>query len=190
MILPSILTYQVVREYKKVVQEAVFWLLAVTGTVSAVAVIQLRDIFRAALMLVVTFLSVAGLFVLLHAEFLAVVQVLIYAGAISVLIIFAVLLTRDVQEGNPSNRLRFPVFVGAGSILGFLIFVVLNTEWSLLEKNVSADSLSRINEIFATTPEWLANLLLQEWVLPFEVISLLLLSAILGAIVLVKERHS
>jgi len=171
------------------VQEAIFWLLAATSVVAALAVIRLRDIFRAALMLVVVFLAVAGLFVLLSAEFLAVVQVLIYAGAVSILIIFAVFLTREVETGNPSNRLRLPALMGAGLILATLVFVALRTNWHLLEDSLSPESLDKVKEVFATTPEWLADLLLQEWVLPFEVASVLLLAAILGALVLVRERQ-
>ena len=171
------------------VQEAFFWLLAITSVVGAMGVIRLQDIFRAALMLVVTFLSVAGLFVLLNAEFLAVVQVLIYAGAISVLIIFAVLLTREVETGNLSNRLRAPAFLGAGLVFAILAFVVIQTDWPLLEHTLSPESLARVEEVFATTPQWLASLLLREWALPFEVASVLLLAAILGALVLVRERQ-
>ena len=171
------------------VQDAFFWLMAVVSVVAAVAVIQVQDILRAALMLVVTFLTVAGLFVLLNAEFLAVVQVLIYAGAISVLIIFAVLLTRDVGQGNPSNRLRLPAILGVGLLLVILVFVVVRTDWSLLEHTLTQESLTKVEEVFATTPQWLASLLLKEWVLPFEVASVLLLAAVLGAIVLVRERQ-
>ncbi|MFH1141729.1 MAG: NADH-quinone oxidoreductase subunit J [Chloroflexota bacterium] len=177
------------RRIAVMVQEAFFWLLAAVSVVSALAVIRLHDLFRAALMLVVTFFTVAGLLVLLNAEFLAVVQVLIYAGAISVLVIFAVLLTRDVEKGNAPNRLRPPALLGSGLLGAFLVFVALRKEWPLLEDVLSAESLARVEEVFATTPQWLAGLLLREWVLPFEVASVLLLAAILGAIVLVRERH-
>ena len=171
------------------VQDLSFWLLATLSVASALAVIRLQDLFRAALMLVVTFFAVAGLLVLLNAEFLAVVQVLIYAGAISVLIIFAVLLTRDVEKGNAPNKLRLPALLASGLIGAFLVFVALHKEWPLLKDTLSAESLARVEEVFATTPQWLASLLLREWVLPFEVASVLLLAAILGAIVLVRERH-
>ena len=67
-----------------------FWVIAVSVIISAVAVVHMRDVFRAALFLVVVFLGTAGLFVLLRAEFLAVVQVIVYVGAISVLILFAI----------------------------------------------------------------------------------------------------
>ena len=85
---------------------------------SALGVVLIRDLFRAALLLVAVFVAVGGYFVLLSAEFLAVVQVLIYAGAISVLIIFAVMLTRDVQRGNPPNRLQIPAACARGAVAG------------------------------------------------------------------------
>ncbi len=171
------------------VQDFIFWVLATVSIASAIAVIQFRDIFRAALMLVVTFAAVAGLFVLLNAEFLAVVQVLIYAGAIAVLVIFAVLLTQDVEVGNTSNRLGVPALIGAGLIFAVLVFVVISTEWSLVENILSGESMAKVEHVLATTPQWLAGLLLREWVLPFEVASVLLLAAILGALVIVREHQ-
>lgn len=170
-------------------QEIVFWTLAVASVVSAIAVIQVQDIFRAALFLVVTFLTIAGLFVMLNAEFLAAVQVLVYAGAISVLIIFAIMVTRDVHRGNPSNRLRVPALVVASLVLVAIVFVVSNTSWPLLsDATLSAATLDRVREVFADTPGWMAVVLLKDWVLPFEVVSVLLLAALLGALALLRER--
>ena len=76
-----------------IVQDFLFGILSVVTVVSSILVIRFQNLFRAALMLVVSFGAVAGLFVLLNAEFLAVVQILVYVGAIAVLIIFGVLLT-------------------------------------------------------------------------------------------------
>ena len=90
------------------ITELVFWTIALSTVVSAVAVVQIRDLFRASLFLVVTLLGVAGLFILLRAEFLAGVQLMIYVGAISVLIIFAILMTRDLEEGSTSHSFRIP----------------------------------------------------------------------------------
>ena len=87
-----------------------FWILAVVGVMAALAVVLLRDVFRAALSLVLCFLTVAGIYITLSADFLAAVQILIYVGAISVLIILAIMLTREVQHGSPGNRLQIPGF--------------------------------------------------------------------------------
>ena len=83
--------------------EIAFWVLAVVGVVAALAVVLLRDVFRVALSLILCFLVVAGIYVTLSADFLAAVQVLIYVGAISVLIILAIMVTREVQQGSLSN---------------------------------------------------------------------------------------
>ena len=169
-------------------QDGVFWMLAAASIVSAVGVVLIQDLFKAALSLVVTFLAVAGIFVMLGAEFLAVVQVLIYAGAISVLIIFAVLLTRDVEHGNPSNKLQVPALIASGLTLAAVTFVVLKTNWVLMEDVLPAATMAKVEEVLATSPQWIAGLLLREWVLPFEVASVLLLAALMGALALVRDR--
>lgn len=173
-----------------IIDDVFFWVLAATAVVSALAMIHTQNIFRAAIMLVVTFVAVAGLFVLLSAEFLAVVQVLIYAGAISILLIFAVLLTREGEEGNPANRLRIPAALGAALMLVVLVTVIAATDWLLLDGTLETGAMARVDEVFASTPIWLASLLLKEWVLPFEIASVLLLAAAVGALVIVRERQS
>lgn len=170
-------------------QDGIFWLLTVLAIAAAVGVLVLQDIFRAALSLVVSFLAIAGIFVMLSSDFLAVVQVLIYAGAISVLIIFAVLLTRDVGQGSLSNKyFQLPAAVASVLLFSAICFVVLKTDWILLEDVVSAGTMARVEEVLTSTPQWVAGLLLREWVLPFEVASVLLLAAVLGALALVRER--
>ena len=113
-------------------QDIVFWFLGAVSISAALGVVLTRDLFRAALMLIVVFVAVAGFFVMLSAEFLAVVQVLIYAGAISILIIFAVMLTRDVQRGNLPNRLQVPAALFAALVLATVAFVSVDTDWNLI----------------------------------------------------------
>ena len=156
-----------------------FWVLAVVGIVAALTVVLLRNVFRAALSLVLCFLTVAGLYATLSADFLAAVQVLIYIGGISVLIILAIMLTREVQQGSPSNKLRIPAFLVAATFLGVMIYTMVATPWQIsatppLEPTTSA----------------LAGKLLGEggFILPVEIAACLLLAAILGAIVLVREK--
>ena len=115
--------------------DVAFWVIALSAIGSSIAVVQTRDLFRAALFLAAAFLSIAGLFVMLRAEFLAVVQVLIYVGAISVLIVFAVLTTRDVEHGNPSNMLRIPAAILAILFLVVASLTMLNTDWNLLSES-------------------------------------------------------
>jgi NADH-quinone oxidoreductase subunit J len=121
-----------------VFQDVIFWVLAVGSVAAALGVVLLKDIFRAALLLVVVFLAVAGFFVMMNAEFLAVVQVLIYAGAIAILIIFAITLTREVQQGNLPNRLQPAAVLFPVLLLAALVFVAVDTNWNLLEDQPQA----------------------------------------------------
>ena len=156
-----------------------FWILAVVGVMAALAVVLLGNVFRAALSLVLCFLTVAGIYITLSADFLAAVQVLIYVGAISVLIILAIMLTREVQRGSPSNRFRIPAFLVAALFLGGVAFALLNTSWQV----------SDVSPLEPTTPA-IAGLLFGEggFILPVEIGAILLLAAIIGAIVLVREK--
>jgi NADH-quinone oxidoreductase subunit J len=159
--------------------EIAFWVLAVIGIAAALAVVLLRDIFRAALSLVLCFLVVAGIYVTLSADFLAVVQVLVYIGAISVLIILAIMLTRGVQQGSPSNRLKFPALVVAILFLGIVGFATLNTLWQVsaetpVEPTTAAIAISLFGE--------------GGFILAVEIAAVLLLTAVLGAIVLAREK--
>ena len=156
-----------------------FWILAVVCIAAALAVVLLRDIFRAALSLVLCFLTVAGIFITLSADFLAAVQVLIYIGAISILIILAIMLTREVQRGSPSSKLRIPAFIVAILFLGAICFAALNTQWQV----------ATVSPLEPTTAA-LAGKLFGEggFVLAVEIAAILLLAAIVGAIVLVREK--
>ena len=169
-----------------------FWVIAVSSIVSAIAVIQLKSLFRSALFLIVSFVGTAGMFVLLRAEFLAVVQVLIYVGAITVLIIFAILMTRDLEEGNPSNSFGIPLAILTALFGAIAIFVAVSTDWNLIssEANAStlgADSMLELSQVFSNTVPWISKLLIRDFVLAFETASVLLLAAIIGALVLIRE---
>ena len=159
--------------------EIAFWALAVVGIGAALSVVLLRDIFRAALCLVLCFLTVAGIYITLSADFLAAVQVLVYVGAIAILIILAIMLTRDVQRGSPSNKLRIPALVVAVVFLGVVVFAMVNTSWQVSSAPPQEPTTSA-----------LAFRLFGEggFLLPLEIAAVLLLAAILGAIVLVREK--
>ena len=110
-----------------------FWIMAVTIVGAALAVVLVRDIFRAALFLVLCLFTVAGIFVLLGADFLAAAQVLIYVGAISILIILAIMLTRDVQQASRASRVRIPAVIVSLLLGGVMVFVLLNSSWQIAE---------------------------------------------------------
>lgn len=188
-------------------QDVVFWILAVMAIVGALGVVLLPNLFRAALLLIVVFVAVAGMFILLSAEFLAVVQILIYVGAIAILIIFAVMLTRDVQRGNLPNRMHIPAAVFAALLLAALVAVAVDTEWNFLpDDQQERVELVQVSAVTTLTGEaldeagvsqaeqkemqesGLADLLISDYVLPFEAVSVLLLAALIGALVLVRPN--
>ena len=155
-----------------------FYAVAAVTILAALGVVVLGNIFRAALCLVLTFLGVAGVYVLLSADFVAVVQVLIYAGAIATLIIFAIMLTRapSSPRSNPSNR-QSAIALFATLVL----FVVLVVSFGMAGNVVTAPAPP------ASSIEVVAQRLFTTYALPFELASVLLLSAMVGAIVLARE---
>ncbi|MFC2000969.1 NADH-quinone oxidoreductase subunit J [Chloroflexota bacterium] len=156
-----------------------FWILAIVGIAAALGVVLLRNVFRAALALVLCFITIAGIYITLSADFLAAVQILVYVGAISVLIILAIMMTRDVQQGSPANKLRIPAFLVAIVFLIVMIFTVINTPWQIASKA----------PVEPTTAALAVRLFGENgFILPLEIAAVLLLSAIIGAIVLAREK--
>ena len=154
-----------------------FWVLSISAVASALAVVLVRNLFRSAIFLVMSFFAIAGLYVTLQADFVAAIQVLIYAGAISILLIFAVLFTRDVEHGSGFNKITFVSFLLAALIFTSLVVAALNTDWAISNQSPPA-----------TTTAGLADALFNRYVLPFEIAGALLLAAVIGAIALVRER--
>ena len=159
--------------------DIVFWVLAAVTVGAALAVVLLRDVFRAALCLVLLFFTVAGVYVTLHADFLAVVQVLVYVGAISILIIVGIMLTREVWRGNPSGKLRIPAIVVGLLLLGTLVFSATTTKWQTSDIPPQQPTTAAIGvSLFGEG----------GFILPVEIAAILLLAAVLGAIVLIREK--
>jgi NADH-quinone oxidoreductase subunit J len=115
------------------VTDAAFWIISAVAIAASIMVVTLRDIFRAALFLALSFMAVAGLFVLLRAEFLAVVQVLVYVGAISILIVFAIVLVRDIPGGGKDNHLKVVAAMVAALLGALAIFVAFNSDFTDLD---------------------------------------------------------
>ncbi|MBI2848836.1 MAG: NADH-quinone oxidoreductase subunit J [Chloroflexi bacterium] len=156
---------------------SVFVLLGVMTLGSALAVVSLRNVVHAALFLIVSFCGIAGLFVLLNADFLAAVQILIYAGAIAILMIFAIMLTQNAPKGSPANERRIPAFIIAVLMMGTIGLSLYQTLWPF-------SSESPLQQTTAVIGAALFN----KFVLPFEVASVLLLAAMIGAIILSREE--
>ena len=158
-----------------------FWILAIVAIVAALGVVLLRNVFRAALSLILCFTTIAGLYITLSADFLAAIQILVYVGAISVLIIVAIMLTREYQRGSPFNRMVIPGFIVAAVLLGVLIYTLTATPW-----NIAATSPAT-----PTTPLLAEKLFgANGYILAVEIGAVLILSAIIGAIVLAREERS
>lgn len=127
-----------------------------------------------------TFLSLAGLYVLLSAEFLAFVQILIYTGAISILMIFGIMMTRHQGDGQaPRNKAHsILAFIGAAGLFGIVFWVIQRTEFTGPGLEPMEDNTMEIGKQLFT-----------QQVIPFELISLLLTVAFIGAIVIAKREE-
>jgi len=154
-----------------------FWILAAITVGAAIGVASVRNLIHSVGLLIVTFAGLAGLYITLSADFIAVVQVLIYIGAIVILIIFAIVLTPRAGRLNQEGLMLLPALVLAALVAGTMIFVALDTNWAISDR-----------EGFEDTATAIGDLLLDKYALPFEIASVLLLSAILGAILLVRPE--
>jgi len=160
-------------------QVIAFWIFAVAIVGAALGVVLLENVFRAAILLITCFLGVAGIFILLSADFLAAMQILIYVGAIAILVILAIMLTRELSIGSPSNKFKILALIIAGLFGLGIILTVINTKW-LINTTTPAP----------TTTSGLAVKLFSKdgFILPVEIIPTVLLATILGAIVLIKDK--
>jgi len=153
-----------------------FWMLAVMTVGAAVMVVAVRNLIYAVLFLILSFIGVAGLYLTLSADFVAIAQILIYAGAVSVLILFAVLLTPRAARDNAETFLQVPGLVLAALVGVTIGAIALVTDWNEAARGAFPETAGAIGEA-----------LLDKYVLPFEIASVILLVAMIGAIVLVRE---
>jgi NADH-quinone oxidoreductase subunit J len=162
-------------------QQVLFIVFGVITLGAALMVVTRRNVFHAALFMILSFFGVAGLYVLLEAPFLAGVQLFIYIGGISILIIFAIMLTRDMM--NPNIVGRNSQWVAAAvvtvALCAVLVWTVMNYEWAAPSGTVPEDTITKLGKALVDQ-EGLA--------LPFEVASVLLLVALIGAVTIARER--
>ena len=154
-----------------------FWILAAITVGAALGVAAVRNLIHSVVLLIVTFAGLAGLYITLSAVFIAVVQVLIYIGAIAILIIFAIVLTPRAGRLNQESFMLLPALALAAVVAGTMIFVALDTNWAISDRPG-----------FEGTATAIGDLLLDRYALPFEIASVLLLTAIIGAILLVRPE--
>jgi len=159
----------------------VFYLLATVAVVGAGGVAFSKNIIYSALSLMASFLGVAGLYVLLNADFVAGVQVLIYVGGVLVLTLFAVMLTARIQEIEVSNRTvgRLPALIVVTGTFVVLNAVYRTASWYAEPLEQSGSSTAAVG-----------NALLTTYILPFELASIVLLSVLVGAVVLSRKELS
>jgi len=157
----------------------IFWILAFVIIVSALLVVTLKNIFHSALFLILCLFSIAGIYIMLHAEFLAAAQVLIYVGAVSILIIFAIMLTSNlaserIVQTNKNALVAF--FVCLMFLVTTIVLINKTGVWNYTGGVLPDDNIMTIGKLLMT-----------QFMLPFEVVSVLMLAAMIGAIVLARE---
>ncbi len=162
------------------VPDVAFGIIAAAMVLATIGVVTVRNVVHAALYLVIVLAGVAAQYILLTAEFVAWVQVLIYIGAIIVLFLFGIMLTRAPMSNDPNldnpPGVRLPALVVAIFLLGVLA--------SLLG---DAFGRTELEGITPTTTATVGDAIFQNYVIPFEVVSMLLLAALIGAVVIAKR---
>jgi len=160
-------------------QEYAFSVLAVIGSLSSIGVVTASNVVHAALYLVVSLLSVGGVYLVLGAEFIAWVQILIYVGAIVILFLFGLMLTKaPIGRDALDNQQRW---------LGALVAVMVFAGLVFLIQEAFPVQDAEAFETFQGTTELVGESIFRTYVLPFEAVSFLLLAALIGAIVLARK---
>ncbi len=164
-------------------EQVLFWICGVVSIVFAVMMILKRNPVHSALCLIVVFLCLAVSYLLLGAEFLAAVQVIVYAGAIMVLFLFVIMLLNLDDEVHSPGKPRMALIAGSSIGSGLiLLFLLTGGVFKALSGTRGAE------KVVAGNTQAVAELLFTKYLLPFEVTSILLLAAIIGAIVLAGKK--
>jgi NADH:ubiquinone oxidoreductase subunit 6 (subunit J) len=162
--------------------QIIFIVFAAVTLLSGLFCVSTRNMFHAALYLVISLFGVAAMFAMLEASFLAAAQLIVYVGAVAILIIFAVMLTRGGAGSQPARR-QFNTQAGLAAVVTVvMLFILLRVvpffNYSVQTGAVPVDILTQ-----------LGHALVGDFVLPFEVASVLLLAALVGAIYIARERR-
>src|SRR5687768_10960271 len=163
------------------ITEILFWVLSILALFSAVMVITSKNPVYSVLWLIITFFSISGHYILLNAQFLAVVNVIVYAGAIMVLFLFVIMLMNLNKDTEPQKNkwLKLAGAVAGGCLLLVLIAALRNTEAGTAQ--MTGGNIGLIQN--------LGRVLFNEYVVPFEISSILFLSAMVGAVVIGKKER-
>lgn len=165
--------------WNNLVPLSIFYLVACLIIIFSILTVTLKNIFHSALSLIVILFGVAAIFVYLEAEFLAIVQILIYVGAITTLIIFAIMLTTRISDKSlkQSNEQKLISFLIAFSMAIFLIFIFIQINGQVETTSFRSPPLGDIGKELLTI-----------YALPFELISVILLAALIGAVVIGRKE--
>jgi len=158
--------------------------LALTAIIASLLVITRKNPIHSALFLVLTFLSVAMLYILLYSQFIAIIQVVVYAGAIAMLIVFVIMLLDLEQEIRSGLRLFYSKVIGGALMVLFLFGVI----YSVVAKPPTGMMGSYAPDQAGANVKAVGELLLTRYLFPLEIVSVLLVAAIVGAVILSKKR--
>jgi NADH:ubiquinone oxidoreductase subunit 6 (subunit J) len=159
-------------------EDALFWILAAVMLGASILVVTMRDIIRCGLAMMVAFGALAGIYVVLGAPLIAAAQVIVYIGAISVLILFAIMLT---QTKSAPSRLVFQTQAVPAAISSIVIAVVIALA-------IGATDWGEVPERIRVATDAMSQVLFNDFVLPFEIVSVLLLAAVIGGVFLAKRE--
>jgi NADH:ubiquinone oxidoreductase subunit 6 (subunit J) len=162
-------------------QPVVFIILSAIAIAGALGVVLNRRLFRSALFLALSFIGVAGLYILLEVELLAMIQLLVYVGAIAILIIFAIMLSRQAMATDDKvlNEQWALGGVVAVALFAVLAYILLKVKWPVVEAAAPAEGIRRLGEALISS---------NGFILPFEVASVVLLVALVGAVIIAREK--
>jgi NADH-quinone oxidoreductase subunit J len=154
------------------IYDIIFYIFAAITILSALFVVTTRNIVHSAFYLLFTFFGVAGIYVLLGADFIAIAQIMVYVGGILILILFGVMLTNKITsvEIRTGTVQMLPAAIGVAIFMGAVISVMIMTNWK-----------SEPGMLPVTTTKDLGHLLINDYVLIFELLGILLLIALIGA---------
>jgi NADH-quinone oxidoreductase subunit J len=165
-------------------QWLIFLGVAFTSIIASLLVVTRKNPIHSALFLVLTFLCVAVLYLLLHSQFIAIIQVVVYAGAIAMLIVFVIMLLDLEQEVRSGLKLFYSKVIGGMLMVLFLFGII----YSVVAKSPTGKMGSYTPDKVSANVKAVGEVLFTQYLFPFEIVSVLLVAAIVGAVILSKKR--
>ena len=164
------------------ITQILFWFLSVLAVGSAIMVVASKNPVHSILFLIITFFAISGHYILLNAQFIAIVNIIVYAGAIMVLFLFVVMLMNLNAESEPQNKSKYMLYAGVIAGLSLMVLIV-----AALKKSDTVNQLTQMKDGDVGLIKNLGRTLFTDFVFPFEISSVLFLSAMIGAVVISKR---